>query len=128
MKLYFLLLSVLFLTRVVVSVWVLLSLPHYLVFLNHAADIVLFALCLAGCLDLAFKKRLVNFSQDKWRLTYQATLVLGAGSVLLTNYGHSLGVPSPAGSPGILTLGLIFLPYVLFAIPVIVHTHELKKE
>ncbi|MDY7001164.1 MAG: hypothetical protein SVS15_05205 [Thermodesulfobacteriota bacterium] len=128
MKLYFIILSVLFLTRVLLSVWFLLSLPHYLVFLNHVGDIVLFTLCWAGALDLAFKKRLLNFSPDKWRLTYQATLVLGAGSVLLTKYGADLGVPSPAGSPGILTLGLIFLPYVLFAIPVIVHEHELKKE
>lgn len=111
-----------------VSAWVMLSLPHYLVFLNHAADIVLFALCLTACLDLAFKKRLVNLSPDKWRLTYQATLVLGACSVLLTKYGDRLGVPSPAGSPDILTLGLIFLPYVLFAIPVIVYVYELKKE
>jgi len=128
MKLYFIILSVLYLSRIIVSVWVMLNPPHYLIFLNHAADMVLFTLCLAGCLDLAFKKRLVNFSTDKWRLTYQATLVLGACTVLLMCYGDKVGVPSPVGNPGFLTIGLIYLPYVLFAIPVIVHEHELKKE
>ena len=137
MKVYFILLSFLYLMRMFISIrsilggllgWSLFSFPNYLYILNHLADMVVFSLCLAGCLDLAFKKRLLNFSPDKWRRTYQATLMVGILNVLLYCYGDRFGAPALIRNPGIFTVIKFFLPYVLFAIPVIVHEHELKKE
>lgn len=125
MKGYFVLLCVLYLATLFMSVWSLTNPLHVLVALKNALDIALFSICLAGCFGLAFKR--VYLEPTRWRLTYQATLTLGVFSVMLMGFGDRFGVPMPVGQPSLLELGLMFLPYLLFALPVILYEQALKK-
>ncbi len=126
MKGYFYLLSVLYLVTVLVSLWSLTNPLHVLTALKNALDIALFSACLAACHGLVYKRR--YWEAPRWRLIYQATLTLGVFGVMLMGYGERFGVPSPVGSPGLIQLGLWFLPYLLFVIPVILYEHALKND
>ncbi len=126
MKGYFFLLALLYAVTVFMSLWSLTNPLHLLVALKNALDIALFSLCLTGCYGLAFKRRYLE--PARWRITFQATLILGVFSVVLLGFGDRFGVPTPAGNPGLLELGLIFLPYLLFAIPAILYEHALRND
>jgi len=125
MKVYFVLLCVLYLATLVMSVWSLTNPLHLLVALKNALDIALFFLCLVGCFGLAFRREYLE--PTRWRLTYQATLTLGVFSVVLMGFGGRFGVPMPVGDPSLVELGLLYLPYLLFAIPVVLYEQALRK-
>jgi hypothetical protein len=127
MKVYTVLLAILYALRMFISLWALTTLPHWLFALNHLADIALFTLCVAAAVEFGFGKRLVRLPLDTWRLVGRLTLVLGAFSTLLYTNGQIFGAPAPAAGGGILQVAMIFLPYVLFAIPVIVYEHKLRQ-
>ncbi len=127
MKFYAILLAVLWLTRMTVSLWALLTGQHPLLMLNHALDLIVLTLALAGAMQAGFGKILLpRFTAQHWRLVSRGTLLLGALSTMLYTHGEAVGVPSSAG-PGLMNVALVFLPYLLFAIPVIVLEFELRK-
>ncbi len=128
MKFYFILLAVLWLARMTVSVSSLLFGQHPLYMLNHALDLVALTLCLTGTLQLSFGKVLLpKFTPDHWRLLSRGTLLLGALSTLLYTHGDLVGVPATAG-PGLMGVAMVFIPYLLFSIPIIVLEHDLRKK
>lgn len=127
MKPYAVLLSILWLTNVVIAFWSLTASLPLAFALKNLGDIVLFTLCLLVCIELAFAKTIVSLSTPQLRLTYNATLFLGGAHVMMKNFGDMLGLPSPVGELNIFQIVLDFLPYVLFAIPVILLEHERKK-
>ena len=127
MKFYAILLAVLWLLRTTISLWAMLTGQHPLLMLNHALDLVALTLALAGAVQMGFGKVLLpRFTAAHWRMVSRGTLLLGALSTLLYTHGDAVGVPSSAG-PGLMNVALIFLPYLLFAIPVIILEHELRK-
>lgn len=129
MKVYMILLGILYLLRIFVSVWALTHLPHYLFFIQHLGDLVLFSLCMAGGIAQAYGKAIVNLDRGTWKLVSRLTLILGAYTVLLYVKGDEVfGIPSPAAGGGLLQVAMLFLPYVLFSIPVIVYEHELAQK
>ncbi len=125
MKGYFFLLAILYLVTLLMNIW---SLTHHiptLLAVKNALDIALFALCLLGAFGLAFRRS--YWEPLRWRMVYQATLVLGVFSVMIMGFGERFGMPSPMGKPSLLQLGMLFLPYLLFALPVILYEHALRK-
>ncbi|BBD09713.1 hypothetical protein [Desulfovibrio ferrophilus] len=128
MKPYSILLAVLWLTTSFTDLWSLAYASHPLFVLKSIGTVVLFTLCLMGCLQLAWGRIFIRFAPGQWRMTYQGTLTMGAFYVLLKNFGDVLGVATMAGDTSIFQIGLDFLPYLLFAIPIIVLEHELNKE
>lgn len=129
MKVYVVLLAILYVLHISINIWALTTLPHYLFAIQHLADLVLLTLCMAGGIAHSFGKVLVRLERGSWRMVSRLTLVLGAFTVLLYVKGDEVfGVPAPASGGGIMQVALIFLPYVLFAIPVIVYEHELGKK
>jgi hypothetical protein len=128
MKVYVILLGILYALRMLVSVWALSHVPHYLFMLQHLADIVLFSLCMAGSVAHAYGKHVIRLERGTWKLVSRLTLVLGAFTVLLYVKGDVIfGIPAPAAGGGIFQVAMIFLPYVLFAIPVIVYEHQMGQ-
>lgn len=128
MKPYSILLALLWLVTTATDLWGLAYAQHPLFVIKGLGTVVLFTLSLAGCIQLAWGRALVRFAPGQWRMVYQATLALGAFYVLLKNFGELLGVATMSGPTNIFQLGLDFLPYLLFAIPIIVLEHELNKE
>ena len=128
MKFYAILLAVLWVLRVSLSLTSLLMGQHPLYMLNHAADLVVLTLAMAGAMQAGFGKVwLPRFTPNHWRMVSRGTLLLGALSTLLYTHGEAIGVPATAG-PGLMQVGIVFLPYLLFSIPVIVLEHELRKK
>ncbi len=86
------------------------------------ADIVAFGLCLVAAVEMAFHRRWLTsrFGAQGWRLVSRGALVLGAFAVA------SSAMSRPMSAPGLLQLGLMLVPYVVFAIPVILFENELK--
>jgi hypothetical protein len=126
MKLYVVLLGFLYVLQMVLSGWSLLAGVNYLYALGHLGNIVLFSLCLVGAIAQAYGKVLVKLPRTGWWWTGRLTLVLGAYTALLYTRGDFFGLPSPPS--GIMHAVLIFLTYVLFAVPVIVYEYELGKQ
>ncbi|MBN2140747.1 MAG: hypothetical protein PHV85_09890 [Desulfovibrionaceae bacterium] len=128
MKVYFVLLAFLFLSTLLPSGAVLAHAfsVHYLKVAKSVGDVVLFALCLVGCFGLAFDRRI--FSAGVWGAVKNATLILGAFTVMLLGYGEIFGVPTPQGRPSLMRMGLIFLPYVLFAAPAVLYERRLRRD
>ena len=124
MKAYSVLLAVLWVVTVFTDIWGLAYARHVLFVIKGVGTPVLFTLGLAGCVELAWGRRLVRFDAVRWRMAYQATLIMGGFYVMLKNYGDLLGVPTFAGEAGLMQLGLDFLPYLLFAIPLILLEHK----
>lgn len=127
MKPYAVLLGILWAVSLFWAFMLATSAPHPYLVMKSLGDIVLLSLCLAGCIELAFGKCVVKFTRSHWRMVFNGTLILGAMHVMLKNFGEAMGVPSFVGEGGILQILLDFLPYVLFAIPVIILEHERKK-
>jgi hypothetical protein len=129
MKVYMILLGILYLLRLLVSIWTLTYLPHFLFIIQHLGDMVLFSLCMAGGIAFAYGKHILKFDRGTWKLISRLTLILGAYTVLLYVKGDEVfGIPAPASGGGLFQILMIFLPYVLFSIPVIVYEHELSKK
>lgn len=125
MKVYFVLLCLLYLATLAMSLWSLTNPLHVLVALKNALDVALFSICLVGCFGLAFRR--VYLEPTRWRVTYQATFTLGVFSVMLMGFGGRFGVPMPVGDPSLIELGLLYLPYLLFGIPVVLYERALRK-
>ena len=127
MKFYAILLALLWLLRMAVSLSALLFGQHPAFMLNHALDLVLLTMAMAGAIQVGFGKIwLPRLTPNHWRMVSRATLLLGALSTLLYTQGERLDIPTPAG-PGLMNVVMIFMPYLLFAIPVIVLEHNLRK-
>ena len=125
MKGYFFLLALLYIATMVMNIWSLTHSIPMLMALKNALDIVLFSLCLFGAYGLGFKRE--YWVPARWRMTYQATLALGVFSVILMGFGERFGMPTPYTEPGIIQLVLMYLPYLLFALPVILYDNTLRK-
>lgn len=125
MKGYFVLLAVLYLVTLLMNVWSLTHRIPTLLAVKNALDIALFALCLLGAYGLAFRRS--YWEPLRWRMIYQATLVLGVFSVMIMGFGERFDMPTPYTDPSLLLLGMLFLPYLLFALPVILYEHALRK-
>ncbi len=128
MKLFAILLGFLWLSHMSLDVMLVVSMPHPFLMVVGVANVVLLSLCLAGAVELGFRKRIVRLSRKGWRITFNCTFVLGGFYVLLKNYGELLGMPGFAGGDaGLFQAALDFLPYVLFALPVVILEHEYFK-
>lgn len=127
MKPYAVLLAVLWAVTTFTDIWSLAYAQHFLFVVKGLGTPVLFTLCLAGCVELAWGWRLARLAPGRWRATYRATLAMGVFYVLLKDFGDLLGVPAMAGEPNLLQIGLDFLPYLLFAVPVVILVHEKEK-
>lgn len=125
MKGYFFLLAFLYLVQTLMNLLVLFNVGVPIKALLAFGNVVFFSLALLGSYALAFRKTF--FRPGFWTLLMNGVLVWGGFTVMVYGYGEMFGLASPSGSPGILNLGLLFLPYLLFAIPVIVYQHERRK-
>ncbi len=125
MKTYFVLLAILYFGTLANSFIGLAFVAAPVMIAKIAADVALMGVCLWGCYGMAFGKRYL--SAPKWRMIYQATLALGVATVLLYANGEVVGLP-PMQGIGLLHAGMIFLPYVLSAIPIILYEKELKEQ
>lgn len=90
-------------------------------------EVLLFGLCLAGCVELAWGRTVVRLSTVQWRLVSNGTFILGGLSVMFGSYGELFGLPQAAGRGGVLQAVLDFLPALVFAIPVVILEHERTK-
>lgn len=130
MKFYFVLLTLLHIARVLlVSIPAMAArpVPDWF-FFNHLADCILFTLCLVASFELGFSRPVLKgMDARRWRMAGQATLVLGAFQVFLYTLGERLGAPDLIPDPGILDVLRLYLPYLLFAVPAVVHSHELAN-
>lgn len=125
MKTYFVLLAILYVGNLANSFVGLAFVAAPVMIAKIAADVALMSISLWGCYGMAFGKRYL--SAAKWRIVYQATLALGVATVLLYANGEVVGLP-PLEGIGLLHAGMIFLPYVLFAVPIILYEKELKEK
>lgn len=130
MKVYFILLTLLHIARVLlvsIPAMVARPVPDWF-FANHLADCVLFTYCLIASYELGFSRQVLkSMNAPRWRLVGQATLALGVFQTFLYTLGERIGAPDLIPNPGILDVLRLFLPYLLFAVPAIVHSHELSK-
>lgn len=95
---------------------------------NELADVALFTLCLVASYEHGFSRQVLRrMDPRRWRMVGQATLALGVFQAFLFTRGEVLGAPVYLPDPGVLDLARLFLPYVLFAIPAIVHSSERAK-
>ncbi len=123
---YFILLIILYAGRVFAGGAVIFTTGHPLPLLRAAAEIIVLGLCLWGCYGLAFKKRYLE--PVKWKIIYQFTLILGVATVVLTGYGQSFGMPGTPEGISLFHLFMILLPFLLFAVPVIIYAKELEEQ
>ncbi|WP_022662356.1 hypothetical protein [Paucidesulfovibrio longus] len=123
MKIYFVLLCVLFASSSFLRLWnIWLGAPAVLV-VSHLADVILFALCLRVCYGAAWNRRF--FEPPQVRMIYWGTMLLGLVSVLLRGLGPQAGLPFEAAAlPDLL---LWFLSYALFAAPAVLLDYSLRK-
>jgi hypothetical protein len=97
-------------------------------FANHLGDCILFTLCLIASYEHGFSRQVLkSMDPRRWRLVGQATLALGVFQTFFLIRGEALGAPDYIPNPGVLDVVRLFLPYVLFAIPAVVHSTELSK-
>ncbi|TVQ99113.1 MAG: hypothetical protein EA399_08580 [Desulfovibrionales bacterium] len=120
MKVYFVLLAILFLSTTATRLLQLTITTDPALSVKILADIVLFALCLLACHGLAFGRR--YFSLSFWAWPGRLTLILGGIHVLLT-----LTTLDESASPfWPIDLGMAAIIYGLFATPAILYANELK--
>ncbi|WP_045218451.1 hypothetical protein [Desulfonatronum thioautotrophicum] len=122
MKVYFVLLAILFLSTTVTRLLLLTVTIDPALSVKILADITLFALCLLACHGLAFGRR--YFSVSFWAWPGRLTLILGGIHVLLV-----LTTLDESASPfWPIDLGMAAIIYGLFAIPAILYANELKAD
>ncbi len=126
MKGYVILLGVLYLATIARSVMALMGPPIGLVPYKAVIDIALFGLCLWG--GYCFISGKTCLDADKWKLVSRVTLAVGGMLTIGLVWGTSLGLATPYPSPSLLQAAMLLLPYVLFAIPMILYANELGKE
>jgi hypothetical protein len=120
MKIYCLLLAVLFLSSTITRLLQLTVETDLLLSIKLLLDIVLFALCLLACFGLAFGRHF--FSLAFWAWPGRLTLLMGGVHVMLT-----LSRLNEHASPyWPIDLGMACLIYGLFAIPAILYANEMK--
>lgn len=124
MKLYFILLAVLFVFTVFNRTMSLMIGAPPAILVSYAADIILFALCLRVSYGVAYNKR--YFEPSAVRLIYYGVMLLGVFSILLLTAGEMFGLPDL--DVHMLGLMLWFLPYPLFALPCILLERALKED
>ena len=130
MKIYFALLSLLFASSAATRIAQLMrpggpfADPYHII--KYAADIVLFAAALYGAYLHGWGKR--EGSIVLWGWIKNLLLALGAFSVIAAGFPEALGVPGTPQRPGLLRLFLLFLPYILFAVPVVLLEKEMRDE
>jgi hypothetical protein len=122
MKFYVILLCVLYLATILKRTLLLLVTPPPFLALTAVLDLVVLGLDLWGALCFAFNKPF--FAVQRLRLMYQGTLVLGVASVT-AQVAASGGVEQMGFGP--LGVALSFLPYVLFAAPIILFDRSRRE-
>jgi hypothetical protein len=125
MRIYFFILSALYLLVTLQSLWQLAAPDHWLSAVFAAANIVLFSLSLIGSYALAFRKRI--YPVRLWGNLWPLTLIAGMGAMVLGWFGHSTGIPSPETDSDYARLLFIFFPYFFFAFPVLLYTAMRKQ-
>lgn len=125
MKPYFILLAVLYVGRLLVDGLVLMTASHIVPLVRAITEVVCFGVCLWGCYGLAFQKQYLD--QTKWKIIYQFTLLLGVATVVLAVYGKEFGIPGSPGGVSLFQGGMILLPFLLFAVPVIIYSKEMEE-
>ncbi len=124
MKTYFVLLCVLYVSVAANAVMsFLLGAPAALTG-KAVLDLAAMGFCLYGTYGLAFGKR--YFAAFVWRIAYQAVLLLGALTVIMYINGEATGA-APAQGLGLLHMTMMFLPFLLFAVPPILYANKLKE-
>jgi len=124
MKPFFILLAVLYLPSVVNAGIGILAFPQALALVKNLGDVVVLALCLRTAYDQAFGRTWLDAA--KCRLLYQATFALGIYAVILAATDTPYGPPGLFG-PGLVHAAMVFIPYLLFAIPVVLQEKRLKE-
>jgi hypothetical protein len=125
MKAYFILLAILFAGRLFANGVVFLTVTHPVPLLRAVVELVCFGLCLWGCYGMAFRKRYLD--QARWKIIYNLTLIVGVVTVVLAVYGSEFGIPGSTGDISLFHGGMILLPFLLFAVPVIIYSKDLEE-
>ncbi|MBU1247842.1 MAG: hypothetical protein KKB70_04015 [Proteobacteria bacterium] len=124
MKVYFVMLAVLFLFSIINRIMSLIIGAPSVIMVSYLADMVLFGLCLRVAYGVAFNKR--YFEPSAVRLIYYGVMALGLLSVFLVTAGELVGLPDLEIHA--LDLILWFLPYPLFALPCVLLERALKED
>ncbi len=124
MKPYFVLLIVLYLSTLANAAIGIAVFPSALALVKNLGDIVVFGLCLRTAYDHAFGRTWLNAA--RCRLLYRGVFALGVYAVILAATGTRYGPPGMFGK-GLLHVIMVFVPYLLFAIPVVLQEKRLKE-
>ncbi|GAB6060305.1 hypothetical protein [Desulfonatronum parangueonense] len=122
MKIYFFLLSVLFVSATITRLLSLAVESDPLLSLKVLVDIALFAVCLVACHGLAFKRRYLSLTF--WAWPGRLTLVMGGIHVMATLF--RLDKTTSPFWP--IDLGMAVIIYGLFAVPAILYAEALKND
>ncbi|SDB13885.1 hypothetical protein SAMN05660653_00688 [Desulfonatronum thiosulfatophilum] len=122
MKIYFFLLSVLFVSATITRLLSLTVETDPLLSLKILADIALFAVCLVACHGLAFRRRYLTMAF--WAWPGRLTLVMAGVHVMATLF--RLDETTSPFWP--IDLGMAVVIYGLFAVPAILYAEALKND
>lgn len=125
MKTFFALLCVLYVSVLVNAGLGILIFPEPLALIKNLGDVVAGALCLRTAFDLGWSRRWLD--APGCRLLYRATGGLGIYAVILAATGTSFGPPGLFG-PGLAHSAMVFVPYVLFIVPVVLQERRLAEQ
>ncbi len=124
MKSFFYLLIVLYLPTLANAGIGILAVPTAQALVKNIGDIVLFGLCLRTAFDLAYGRAWLDAAGC--RLLYRATGALGIYAVILAATDTPYGPPGLFG-PGLVHAAMVFIPYVLFIVPVVLQERQLRE-
>ncbi|NDY58224.1 hypothetical protein G3N56_15940 [Desulfovibrio sulfodismutans] len=124
MKPFFALLAVLYLPTLANAGIGILAVPTALALVKNVGDIVLFGLCLRTAFDLAYGRTWLD--PAGCRLLYRAVGALGIYAVILAATDTPYGPPGLFG-PGLVHAAMVFIPYVLFIVPVVLQEKRLQE-
>lgn len=116
MKPYFFLLAVLYLSTLANAAIGILAVPTPLALVKNLGDTVCLGLCLYAAFELSFARRRLDAAAC--RLLYRGTGALGVYAVILSLTDVPYGPPGLFG-PGPVHAAMVFVPYVLFIVPVV---------
>jgi hypothetical protein len=122
MKSYFFLLTVLYLSNLANAGIGILAIPTPLALIKNIGDIACFGLCLRTSFGLAYGRAWLDAAAC--RLLYRATGALGVYAVILSATDTPYGPPGLFG-PGLAHAAMVFVPYVLFIVPVVLQEKRL---
>lgn len=124
MKPFFYLLAVLYLPTLANAGIGILAVPTALALVKNIGDIALFGLCLVTAFDHAYGRSRLDAAACK--LLYRATLALGVYAVILAATDTPYGPPGLFG-PGLVHAAMVFIPYILFIVPVVLQERRLRE-